>query len=126
MAHTQQVNIPKSYVDPFARYRRDLLTIVIIPKHGGQTLITNIETVAKQLGREPKEIMKYIGKRLGVRSDATMLQGSHTRDKLEELLEEFIVSTVLCKVCKNPETDLVVGKKSTTMKCRSCGAVAPI
>lgn len=118
-----QVNIPKSYMDPFARYRRDIIIVTCVAKHGGQTHITNIETIAKQLGRSAQDIIKYMAKRLGVRSDGKigMIQGIHTRDKLEELLESFIESAVLCKTCKNPETDIVIGKKSNTMKCRSCG-----
>lgn len=122
VTRAMQVNIPKSYVDPFARYKRDLLIVAPIVKHGGQTQITNIEQVAKQLGRSPQEIVKFIAKRLGVRSDAktAIFQGSHTRDKLEELLEIFIETNVLCKTCKNPETDIISGKK-TSMKCRSCG-----
>lgn len=121
-----QVNIPKSYVDPFARYKRDILIITSLAKQGGQTQITNIEIIAKQLGRSAQDIIKYIAKRLGVRSDAKLgiIQGSHTQDKLEGLLEYFIESSVLCKTCKNPETDIIVNKKSTAMKCRSCGATS--
>jgi translation initiation factor 2 beta subunit (eIF-2beta)/eIF-5 len=117
------INIPASNTDPFMRYKRDLLTITHTSKQGGQTHLTNVDVVAKQLGRDSNILMKYFGKCLGVRSDVrtNIIQGVHDRNVLEELLEKYIELSILCKTCHNPETDVVVGKKSTVLKCHACG-----
>jgi len=56
---------------------------------------------------------KYFGCELGAqtqfdnKNDRFIVNGSHTSDKLQDLLDGFIRKFVLCPECDNPETNLV-------------------
>jgi len=56
---------------------------------------------------------KYFGCELGAqtqfdnKNDRYIVNGSHTCDKLQDLLDGFIHKFVLCPECDNPETNLV-------------------
>ena len=56
---------------------------------------------------------KYFGCELGAqtqfdnKNDRYIVNGSHTSDKLQDLLDGFIRKFVLCPECDNPETNLV-------------------
>jgi len=56
---------------------------------------------------------KYFGCELGAqtksdnKNDRYIVNGSHTSDKLQDLLDGFIRKFVLCQECDNPETNLV-------------------
>ncbi len=115
-----RVNIPKTYVDPFARYQRDVVTVIVMSRSGGQTVLSNIDTIAKQLERSSQDIGTYISKQLGVRYNAKTMsvQGSHTRERVDDLIEQYIAINVLCKTCGNPET---VMQPNNKLKCKSCG-----
>jgi len=58
---------------------------------------------------------KYFGCELGAqtqfdsKNDRYIVNGSHTPDKLQDLLDGFIRKFVLCPDCDNPETNLVCG-----------------
>jgi len=56
---------------------------------------------------------KYFGCELGAqtqfdnKNDRFIVNGAHTSDKLQDLLDGFIRKFVLCPECDNPETNLV-------------------
>ena len=56
---------------------------------------------------------KFFGCELGaqtqfdLKNDRYIVNGSHTDDKLQTLLDTFIKKFVLCPGCSNPETNLV-------------------
>jgi len=56
---------------------------------------------------------KYFGCELGAqtqfdnKNDRYIVNGSHTSEKLQDLLYGFIQKFVLCPECDNPETNLV-------------------
>jgi len=56
---------------------------------------------------------KYFGCELGAqtqfdnKNDRYIVNGAHTSDKLQDLLDGFIRKFVLCPECDNPETNLV-------------------
>ena len=41
-------------------------------------------------------------------NDRYIVNGAHTAERLQSLLDGFINKFVLCPSCKNPETDLVL------------------
>ena len=56
---------------------------------------------------------KYFGCELGAqttidhKTDKYIVNGSHTADKMQDILDGFIQKFVLCPKCENPETTLV-------------------
>lgn len=99
--------------DPFNRYKRDVLTITHERKHGGQTKITNLGEIAKQLHVEEKAITSYFSKRLKMPVHKAVLRGTLEVSVLESVLDSFIAEFVLCANCGLPELKDGV--------CKACG-----
>ena len=87
--------------------------------------------VARALSRPPTYTTKFFGCELGAqtsfdeKNDRYIVNGAHNADRLRELLDVFIDKFVLCKSCKNPETELIILKVNRTediiRDCKACG-----
>lgn len=108
------INIPGSDPDPFARYRRPVISINFVK---GYTIITNLDGVAHSIGREPSIIISYLSKMMGTNGNNNKLRGQFSVSTLESHLENYILNNVLCKTCHNPET--VIDKNK--IRCKACG-----
>jgi translation initiation factor 5 len=54
--------------------------------------------------------------------DRYIINGAHDAAKLQDSLDGFINKFVLCKLCKNPETDLILNKDCRIIRdCKACG-----
>lgn len=124
------LNIDRSNLDPFYRYKMPRLIAKVEGKGNGiKTVIVNMTDVAKALSRPPTYPTKFFGCELGAqtqfdhKNDRYIVNGSHTDDKLQTLLDTFIKKFVLCPSCSNPETNLVVSIKRGTIaqRCIACG-----
>lgn len=97
--------------------------------NGIKTVIPNMEDIARALARPPTYPTKFFGCELGAQTsfanDRYIVNGSHTADRLRELLDAFIEKFVLCPSCKNPETELVITGKGANedihRDCKACG-----
>lgn len=109
-----------------------LLTTKIEGKGNGiKTVIPNMSDVARALSRPPTYTTKFFGCELGAqtsfdeKNDRYIVNGAHDANRLRELLDVFIEKFVLCKSCKNPETELVILKAGRTediiRDCKACG-----
>ncbi|KAI0353155.1 eukaryotic translation initiation factor 5 [Trametes cingulata] len=123
------VNIRRDVDDKFYRYRMPLLMTKIEGKGNGiKTVIPNMSDVARALSRPPAYPTKFFGCELGAqtsfdeKNDRYIVNGAHDAAKLRELLDGFIEKFVLCKACKNPETDLIITKNDDIIRdCKACG-----
>jgi translation initiation factor 5 len=99
--------------------------------NGIKTVIPNMSDVARALSRPPTYTTKFFGCELGAqtsfdeKNDRYIVNGAHDANRLRELLDGFIDKFVLCKSCKNPETDLVILKVNRSediiRDCKACG-----
>jgi translation initiation factor 5 len=97
--------------------------------NGVKTVIVNMTAIAKALQRPPSYPCKYFGCELGAqtqmdpKADRYIVNGAHEGPRLQELLDGFIRSFVLCEECENPETELTVqsSKNKIYQKCIACG-----
>jgi translation initiation factor 5 len=126
MADTVLLPILKDTRDPHYRYKMPKLTAKVEGSGNGiKTVLTNIVSVAKSLGRPPSYPTKYFGCELGAQvtmhDDLFIVNGAHDPDKLLNLLYVFIKRFVLCPKCSNPETDLSVVGGVIKQKCIACG-----
>lgn len=127
------VNICRDNNDPFYRYKMPLIISKIEGRGNGiRTAIMNTSDVARALSRPPAYIIKFFGFELGAQTsineadDRYHVNGSHDAPKLQDLLDGFINKFVLCKACKNPETDLIVQKDGSLLRdCKACGRRTP-
>ncbi|KAJ5234775.1 uncharacterized protein N7469_003943 [Penicillium citrinum] len=122
------VNIRRDVTDPFYRYKMEKLQSKIEGKGNGiKTVIVNLDSVARSLSRPPAYLIKYFGFELGAQANAKptderwIINGAHDAPKLQDYLDGFISKFVLCKKCKNPETDVNIKDEKITLDCKACG-----
>ncbi|KII85210.1 hypothetical protein PLICRDRAFT_145990 [Plicaturopsis crispa FD-325 SS-3] len=131
------VNIRRDVDDKFYRYRMPVLLTKIEGKGNGiKTVIPNMADVARALSRPPTYPTKFFGCELGAqtsvdeKNDRYIVNGAHDAARLRELLDGFIEKFVLCRACKNPETDLVVTTKNRhediVRDCKACGELTGV
>jgi len=127
------VNIRRDVTDPFYRYKMERLQSKIEGKGNGiKTVIVNLSSVAQSLARPPSYVIKYFGFELGAQTntnpadDRWIINGAHDANKLQEYLDGFINKFVLCKKCKNPETDVQIKDGNITLDCKACGKISDV
>lgn len=122
------VNIRRDVTDPFYRYKMERLQSKIEGKGNGiKTVVVNLNSVAQSLSRPPEYVIKYFGFELGAQANAKptddrwIINGAHDAPKLQDYLDGFIEKFVLCKKCRNPETDVVIKDNRILLDCKACG-----
>ena len=95
--------------------------------NGIKTVVANLSSVAQSLARPPAYVIKYFGFELGAQTntnptdDRWIINGAHEASKLQEHLDGFINKFVLCKSCKNPETEINIKDGRILLDCKACG-----
>lgn len=73
------------------------------------------------------DLIKYFGFELGAQTnidpsdDRWIVNGAHEASKLQDYLDGFISRFVLCKKCKNPETEVKIRDGNIVLDCKACG-----
>lgn len=123
-----QINVRRDVTDAFYRYKMERLQTKIEGKGNGiKTVVPNLSSVAASLARPPSYLIKYFGFELGAQTnidppdDRWIINGAHDAAKLQDYLDGFINKFVLCKKCKNPETDVHIKDGHITLDCKACG-----
>ena len=122
------VNIRRDVSDPFYRYKMERLQSKIEGKGNGiKTVVANLPSVAQSLARPPNYLIKWFGFELGAQTnsnpkdDRWIINGAHEASKLQDSLDGFINKFVLCKSCKNPETEFSIKDGRILLDCKACG-----
>lgn len=119
-----KVNIGGDPDDQFYRYKRDVLELRREHKHGVQTRLLNLFTIAKQLHVSVQPLASAIKKTLGVNftvdkdSKQCIIQGAVGVEPLEQAIERYIKRHVLCRKCGLPELRDDI--------CTACGGVGSV
>ena len=93
---------------------------------GNKTILVNFKKIAKDFGREPEHLLKYLlrelaapGKFVGDRVIlGTKVPASLINKKIKQYASEF----VLCHSCGKPDTKFITKKEVKYLKCQACGA----
>lgn len=122
------VNVRRDVTDAFYRYKMEKIQTKIEGKGNGiKTVVVNLSSVAQSLARPGSYVIKYFGFELGAQTnidppdDRWIINGAHDAPKLQDYLDGFINKFVLCKKCKNPETDVVIKDGHIVLDCKACG-----
>lgn len=104
--------------DRFYRYKRDAVELKFIHAKGGQTEITNLESIAKQLKCRSHKLCKFMQKTLGLKISGATLPGRIESNRIESAIDKFAEEFIICKRCGLPELSaggacLACGKAST-------------
>lgn len=106
--------------DPCYRYTMPALETSIQGRNK-RTVLLNLFDIAEALGRITDEIIKYLSSRIGTSSTPCSIKGEHSTHTLQELLQDYIETYVICGVCKVPETYYKVKSHRIYLKCTACG-----
>lgn len=115
--------------DPFYRYKRERLNVVTAR---ALMAITNMDSVASDLGRTSEMIIEFFKNRFGssfkYKQKKLEYSAKIMSDDLEKALDEFIEFFVICEFCRLPETNMIIDNKKNTIDfdCRSCGKCSKI
>ncbi|KAF7543395.1 hypothetical protein G7Z17_g10771 [Cylindrodendrum hubeiense] len=122
------VNVRRDVSDAFYRYKMERIQTKIEGKGNGiKTVVVNLSSVANSLARPGAYVIKYFGFELGAQTnidpkdDRWIINGAHDAAKLQDHLDGFINKFVLCKKCKNPETDVNIKDDRILLDCKACG-----
>jgi translation initiation factor 5 len=122
------INVRRDVSDAFYRYKMERLQTKVEGKGNGiKTVVVNLPSVAQSLARPGAHVIKYFGFELGAQTnmdpkdDRWIINGAHDAAKLQDHLDGFINKFVLCKKCKNPETDYVIKDGHILLDCKACG-----
>ena len=122
------VNIRRDVKDNFYRYKMEKIQSKIEGKGNGiKTVIVNLTSIANSLARPGAYVIKYFGFELGAQTntnpadDRWIINGAHEASKLQDYLDGFINKFVLCKECKNPETEVIFKDGNIVLDCKACG-----
>ncbi|EDQ90180.1 uncharacterized protein MONBRDRAFT_32075 [Monosiga brevicollis MX1] len=125
------LNVNRKVEDPFYRYKMPKLEAKVEGSGNGiKTVIPNMVDIARALDRPPTYVTKYFGCELGAqvqmddKTERYIVNGSRTQEDLQNHLDGFIEKFVLCSICENPETKLIVHqkRKEIEQRCGACGA----
>lgn len=118
------VNIPRSIIDLYYRYRMPVPQLKIEKK---KTIIVNINDIAKSLERTSDIIIKFISLEIGVTScNNNSLNGEYDVDTILNCLDKFIEEYVLCCSCNFPCTYFESDNASVILKCLNCNDKFPL
>lgn len=113
--------------------RLSLSTLAVLPPRSAahlpvsQSQLLFLEDLGDPLADYEPDVIKYFGFELGAQTnnnpsdDRWIINGSHEASKLQDYLDGFIVKFVLCKKCKNPETDVNIKDGRILLDCKACG-----
>jgi translation initiation factor 2 beta subunit (eIF-2beta)/eIF-5 len=110
-SNSKLVNIGGGHEDDaFYRYKREVVKVRTEHKHGIQTRLLNLFSIAKQLHlKDVQHLVKDIKKTLGANitvdpnSQTCVIQTLVPVDKLEFAINKYIEQHVLCRKCRLPE-----------------------
>lgn len=127
---------PEVKTDAFYRYKMPAVQVKVEGSGNGiKTVFPNIHDICLAINRPEKVLMKFFQHELGTqrtvfdKDDKFLLMGSHTEERMQKIIYDFITKFVLCKKCRNPETRVAFAKSShhsLTLVCGACGAITPM
>jgi len=124
--HKSSVPIGVGVTDAFYRYKMEAVECEH-KRRRNKTAIFNMVQIAKDLNRSPEEVIKYLGHALSSsgsyssKSREYLLNGTHSEPIIQEKLQEYCESFVVCGLCSNPETEYRIKREAIFLKCAACG-----
>jgi len=101
-----------------------------VMEEGRFTIIRNWPTIVEKVRRDPEHLFTQLLRELGTagtrEQDRATFQGNIAPKKIQELLESYVQTYVICQECGRPDTHLDKQERTTLLKCEACGAHKPI
>ena len=97
---------------------------------GNKTVLVNLHKIAKDLGRDPNHLLKYLLRELATPGKfvrgRTILGSKISANMINKRIKKYASEFVFCSECSKPDTQLVEEKGITQLKCLACGVKKPV
>ncbi len=97
---------------------------------GRTTIIRNWRDIVTTLRRDPQHVFSFLLRELGTAGDADddrATLGAKIPDrKINERLDIYVHTYVLCDECESPDTHMEREGRTQILKCDACGAHRPV
>ncbi len=118
--------IPKE----FAKTERFEIPKVVGHIEGNKTIINNFNQIVNTLNRDPQHLLKFLLREVAtpgtLEKNRLILGRKISSTKINEKIELYAKTFVLCPECKKPDTQLIKENKILIIKCTACGAKHPV
>jgi translation initiation factor 2 subunit 2 len=93
---------------------------------GNRSIWQNFQEIINILNRPGKEILKFVSGQLGtagtIEGSNALFNGKFNTEQVDEVLNRYIESYVICPVCTRPDTDIQKDGHAYYLECSACGA----
>ena len=97
---------------------------------GNKTIIANFIPICDALSRDPEHLLKFLQRELAtpayIDGHRLVLGRKLSSSLINQKIEEYVNTYVLCKECHKPDTQLIKEGGILVLKCMACGAKRPI
>lgn len=97
---------------------------------GNKTIITNFYQIANILHRDIQHLLKFLLRELAtpanLEKNRLILGRKISSPIINEKIELYTKTFVLCPECKKPDTELIKENNVLIIRCTACGAKHPI
>lgn len=97
---------------------------------GKQTILKNFGDIVDILNREANQILAYLLREVGTAGNLdgrrVVFKGRIPLKQMEDRLNSYVETYVLCSECRRPDTKLVKDGRTLVLQCEACGAHRPI
>lgn len=116
--------------EPISTGERFELPDLEVAKEGKATVVRNFADVLDAMNREPDEVVARLLREIGAAGNfedrRLKLQGDHARRTIQDRLDRYVESYVICSECSRPDTNLVKDGRTLVLQCDACGAHRPV
>jgi translation initiation factor 2 subunit 2 len=93
---------------------------------GNRSIWQNFQEIINIANRPGKEVLKFVSGQLGtagnIEGSNALFNGKFTTEQVEEVLNRYIESYVICPVCTRPDTEIKKESGAYYLSCTACGA----
>ena len=93
---------------------------------GNRSIWQNFQEIINILHRPGKEVLKFVSGQLGtagnIEGSNALFNGKFNQEQVDEVLNRYIDSYVICPVCTRPDTDIQKEGHAYYLSCSACGA----
>jgi len=119
--------LDEAYENVEASEECDRFEILKVKGHheGSRTIITNFAQIVDCIRRSPEHFLKFLTKELAsqgeVRGDRLILSRKVSSKDVNEKIERYVNTFVICPKCGKPDTELSEENYKIFLKCLACG-----
>jgi translation initiation factor 2 subunit 2 len=93
---------------------------------GNRSIWQNFQEIINVLNRPGKEILKFVSQQIGtagnIEGSNALFNGKFNQEQVDEVLNRYIDSYVICPVCTRPDTEIKKESGAYYLVCSACGA----